>query len=311
MRKLTTALATIGIGAVVAAGAISPAHAEGDVTVSVRVVDAKGQPIENITVGIYTDDTGVLFLGETDATGSLTASEDEDGVPISGGAWDFSLSDYDDDRDDAGTQYVELEEPVVLESGTNELGTKTLQRSSRVTGVLTAPSKRPIRNITMQLDKGDNVSYVFSTTDAKGRFRFGNLESGIWNIVRTEGARDDFPATDVGRVTVGVDQDLTRNVTNARVRCDVEGFKVSSTGSGKVKLSVRATASSLGLTNPKGRIVVKRGSKTVKTITVKTGKTVATTVTKQPKGKKVAYTATYSKGDCLTWSKKASVKVKK
>ena len=318
MRRPSLALSAVALAAVVTGAIAAPAAADGGITVTVHVQDASGEPLGEVDVSFLNDADDYVSLGSTGASGTVQGSGDEFGELYEGDGT-LLASDFDEARFDARSQYADAEQDVTItEEGPKEF-TVTMYPGSRIEGTVAAPSGRPVQGIpTFAQLKDEDGGYDFtgnlSRTTSKGAFTLAGLGPGSYRV--TAGVQvDQFGTfgsdTKLGDIVVE-DYGQTRSgfkVRNWRVQCDT-GFSVSSPKKGQAKLSIKATAKAEGLTNPKGTIVVKRGSKTVKTIPWKSSKA-TTTLTRQPAGKKVTYTATYSGGDCLAWKSSKKVTIKK
>lgn len=317
---LATVPTVLALAAALLVAAVPGASAEqGDeadpVTVSVRVVDADGQPVPGIDIALVDADDGLLGLGATDAEGALSTSRYQplfgDPQPIPEGDFAVLAQDGDPARDEAGTRYLDTRTaPTTLVPGDNEVGPLTVRRSARITGRVTAPSGRPVRDLGLLL-RHRTRDDVLARTSAKGTFVLGNLAPATYTLLRDEGPADEWPSVRVGKITVERHgQTLTTTaLEGVKVACDRREIRTTSSKPGQVKVLIRAGAPAAGLANPLGMVTLKRGSTVLKRFRASAG-ALTTTLTGQTAGK-ATYRAVYTGGDCLDWTEQSTVSVKR
>lgn len=319
MSPLGRTLVGLAAGAFALTGLAAPALAvEPEVSVSILVQDADGVPVKNASLSADSPDA-YLELGTTNAEGRLVAFKDpRSNDELTAGTWTLYIDDYAGARDKAGKTFVSVKRTnVKLVKGQNEIAPFSLVRGAVVKGAVKAPSGRAVRNVIVGAKRAGDYD-TLSPTTSTGSYRLTGVGAGKVAIrvgrISVFAQYGNEPSPTNVTVTTKVGEVLTApNVVKHQVTCDVKAFSVSSPTKGRVKLSVRASAASTGLTNPWGKIAVKVGSKTVKTFDVKkgaAGKTLTATVPATA-GKKVTYKASYAGGDCVAWSSTKSVTVKK
>lgn len=286
-------------------------------TVTGRVVNTSGEPIEGVTVEAYLEDddfdTEVDFA-ETGTDGVFSKTTSSAGG-FRKGTWSFDIYQ---DGDDAIYQYRELN-GIRITGTLTDLGDVTLQLGASQGGTVLAPSGRKVSNVLVGARKvgseypfedadisGDDGEYTI-TGLAPGRYDFRYMLLGDFdfdfedsNLTPVKGSARTLKAGVVA-------PDL--NIRGVKVRCD-SGLYVSSPSRGTTKIVIKSTAGDYGLRNPGGRMSLARDGKIIRDFAWN-GSSKTITLANQTKGKKFTYKAVYTGGDCFRWYSTKKVTVKK
>lgn len=320
MRALKT-IWTLATACAVVAALATPAQADDDVLVEVTVTDAASNPVKDVDITLYDPEGDVYIdLGTTNASGYVSGTDDirDDSSDLydNGAAWEVTASDYSEERFAAGTQYADMTENYSLGTGGSNPMTFTMQPGNKITGKVTAPSGKAVKNVLVFAFTDPDGSFSgLNRTASNGTFKVSGLGLGTFRL--TAGTKAD-EIGNFGSATTATRPNFTdygqtaanTNITNWKVSCSTS-FSVSSPKKGAARFTVKSTASSMGIAQPGGKVVIKNGSRTVKSISWSKKSGYSTTVTGQSKGKKVTYKAYYTGGDCLGWSSSKSVTIKK
>lgn len=293
------------------------------VTVRATVVDAEGQPLQGITVyGVQTDRIEDLWNGgppepgdeddEADILVKVRTASDGEFVLKDGRLtqknWTFWIADARSARNPLATREVTQDlqagdntlgtGPIVLQAGVVLHPTLTAAASGRAVQdalVLLVPGGRPLDQAT----QGD-------FTDHRGTVRVPGLEAGSWDVgvVFSPGGRPLKVATTPSLIPGQTYSKKIRVTVPCRVSLSAKPL-----GRSKIRLKASATGGRYGLRSPRGTIALKRGGKTVRTVTIAKGATSATTTISQPRGRH-RFSAVYSKGDCKPWTRHRTVTVR-
>lgn len=290
--------------ALVAGGlAAAPAQAAADITI-VHIENAAHQPVTGLDVGAQQGNYTPETFTETSTPGEYKATNLYPG--------DWTLWAYDESK---VQPYVDAEADfTVNEDGDGQtLETITMQVGAVVTGKVTAPSGHSLKSVLVIVEpvKAQEGNWGGAAeVNSKGTYRVLRLLPGTYRLSYIAAYEPKGHAVS-GTVKLAAGQVLTgRNITKVQVpgKLSVSG-KSSKKKTATLKVTVKA-AKLYGITDPRGTVTVKEGSKTRKSkVAVKKG--VATIkLTKLKKGKHT-FTVSYAGGDLNNVSKKkVTVKVK-
>lgn len=291
---------------------------------TVTVVKAQTTPLGDITLavgarltGVLQDDAGgrvvdpsitairVLGDGSLDWDNAYSALVDPStgdytiaGLPA--GSYKVSLSEgsdayfdqfYNGDATEATANTV-----TVAAGAVQPLGLSRLERTATVTGTVHSAAGAPLGDINVDAFRVVNGTVgaqvaSFDYTDTNGAFAVRRLHAGTYRLVVKDGLH---------RYVTRTLADVTVAAGGSRVVGDVvlqkvvvkksASVRVSATGgTGKATFAITVRAS--GVT-PTGKVAIKRGTRTLKTVTLKGGK-VTVTVRNLPKGRR-SYTVAYA-----------------
>lgn len=294
-------------------------------TVSGRIVDKQGNPIEGITVEAYIEsdryDNEVSFY-ETDADGVFSRTTTNTTSAFRTGTWTL---DVYDEREGVDIVYTGKEvEFKIAGPGQTTVPDITLETGAIQAGNLYAPSGKPLANVLVAAHRA-NVKNTYDNgdiTSAKGRFVVGGLQPARYDFryltfdeLNFEG-EDDEDVFRAARKLPGSGRTYTTDQVapeftfrNVKIRCD-SGLFLSSPSKGKVKIVIKSTAAENGIRKPGGRVTLARNGKVIRNFSWSdASKTI--TLAHQSKGKKFTYKVVYNGGDCFKWSSTKKVTVKK
>ncbi|MET1062039.1 MAG: carboxypeptidase regulatory-like domain-containing protein [Aeromicrobium sp.] len=255
------------------------------------VDDGQGQVVEPAVFAYRMVD------GEPDYSNAYQGHPDDEGSYTIGGlpAGDYKISLSENTYhyfDQFYPNKPTIEEAVVqpMELGdTKDLGTAVLERSASVTGVVMKSATSVFQDALVEAHRvvdgtveGEPSEYRYS--DENGEFRFRALHAGTYRLKYRDGLHrykdqlgPEFKVAAGGTFDAGTVTMVPVPKVAASVTVSGKG------GTKKATLTIKVTAK--GVT-PTGRVTVKLGSKTLKTVALRSGRaTVA--LTKQKKGKRV------------------------
>ena len=308
MKLKTIALAGLAGTALIAGAAAVPAQAATKTTVSIHIQNANKTALKDVALTAVKGDSYV-FVGSTNAKGNIAATAGLEGDKLSSGTWTFIVRDYNGDRFQKGTRYAGKSFKATLAAGKNtSLGTKTLEKGSRLSGKVTAPSGRAIVNAEVGAlpSTTSQNAYDFSQTTSAGAYHLQALPSSkIYVSAYTGGKSASTPKA----ITIPKADSTTKgfSLSKIRVACST-GFTATSEAPGEVSIKVDASAEYFGLSNPGGSVAIKVDGTTIETVSFKDIATYSKTFTGQASGEHV-YAVKYTGGDCYDWSKKSTVSV--
>lgn len=328
MNVLSRLAVSVGLLGLPLALLTAPAQAADPVTtytVTGRVLDKAGNPIEGITVDAYIESNtydNEVYL-ETDADGVFEKKTSNTSTGFRKGTWTLDI--YDEREDEGGLVYTSKEvEFTITGTGTTVVPDVTLEAGATQAGNLYAPSGKPLANVLVAARRV-NATYPYENgdiTSAKGRFVVGGLKAARYDFryltfdelnLEEEDEDDIFKAARKlpGSARTYKAEQVAPDFTfkNVKIPCDT-GLYLSSPSKGKVKIVIKSTAAENGIRKPGGRVTLARNGKVIRNFSWSdASKTI--TLAKQSKGKKFTYKVVYTGGDCFRWSSTKKVTVKK
>ncbi|MCW2801589.1 MAG: hypothetical protein JWQ70_3061 [Aeromicrobium sp.] len=316
MRRATVTLAA---GALLLAFAPAvPAFAATKTTVTGTVLDTAGNPVRGVSVVAFNlaDDTdGFVEFSATKADGTFSRTRYGQLGP---GDWAFIFQDSSDEN-------VAIESDQTLVTGANTLSAPVhLQKGATVSGLVTARSGTPLKNIDVQVynqaldvDDPSTIDPSISLggigdsyTDVDGTYDVRPLITGTYDYGVSFGDGDDFHA--LGHATIGtVGATLTLYLFNLRVPVDTSITAKASKSKGKATVTASVDASYFGIDSPGGSVTVYDGSKKLSTKTLGSDGTASVSLSSLKKGKhSLHYTFSGATDTTATTSATAKITVK-
>lgn len=295
----------------------------GDITLDVgasfsgTLVDDDGDPVEDPSVSALR-----MVNGVPDYENAYSGQVDEDGhytIPaLPAGSYKISLSEnsyayFDQFYNNKST--VETADAQTIDLGDNEeLGTTTLEKTASATGKVMKSATVPFGDALVEAFRvvggglaTDSAAYAYTESDGTFTFMMSPLHAGTYRLVYHDGLHNYLDQTGPAFTVTGGDTFAAGTTVMVKKPVKVvkkaATVKVSGKG-GKKKATLTISVKASGVT-PTGKVTIKLGSKTLKTVTLKKGKATAK-LTKQKKGKRT-YKVIYS-GDSKVLGKTVNSK---
>lgn len=304
-------IASIGLAAGTAlalTAAVSPADAASKTTISIHVENAKGAALKNIFVYAEKGEKFV-YAGLTNSKGNVTKAAGEE-TKFSAGTWKFTVGDSDPARNQHRTAYAVKTFSATLTQGKNkDLGDRTLAAGIRISGKVTAPSGRAVKNAEViaftKREVGPNAINQ-AGSDATGAYRFYAMPRNTYYLRAYTGGK--APSTSFAKVVAAkAGASYTGNaLTNVQVACQTD-FTATSPETNAVTLTVKSNGSDWGLTNPGGVAKIYRDGEKIETVSFASAS--SWTQTREESAGQHTYEVKYGAGDCYGWTKSTMLTV--
>ncbi|MET0448637.1 MAG: carboxypeptidase-like regulatory domain-containing protein [Aeromicrobium sp.] len=286
-------------------------------TLSGVVTDADGVAVSNASVFALP-----VVGGQVDTKNIVSITTDSNGAysvaPLRAGTYKvkYTAAGYFDAYS-GGRSTLQDAEQITLTTGQKDaLGTTVLEATAGIRGTVRSSTGAPLARISVTAHAVVNGvaaagSSAAGGSNTAGAFSLGGLHAGTYRLKFSDSAhayKDRFDTTMTIEGGETADSDvitLTRVVPPAppAVVKKYASVKVSAKGA-KKKATLTITVKASGVT-PTGKVTIKLGSKTLKTVRLKHGK-VKVTLKKQKKGKR-RYKVVYS-GDSKVRAKTVTSK---